>query len=271
MINKKGPPITFIIRASGESTVKILKRQLKEQISNRDTLLILDENVSFEDKLQQGYALGIRANNEFTVFIDGDILLRYSAIKKIRKTTQLLSASDLGFGLRLWDKFYDAPKFRGLHVYNTKLLERAIKFIPANGLQIRPESYVKKEFKKKGFFWRNDISQYVAGIHDFYQKPEDIYYKFLVRSKRSIDDINKLKFIFQSEPLNLDYSIALKGLEDGEKMEVVSNNKYIYNLEDINFKNGIEKFRNSAYKNDCLIIKKLFQRYKFGRKFWLSL
>ena len=173
--------------------------------------------------------------------------------------------------LRFKNKFYDAPKFRGLHVYNTKLLERAIEFIPLSGLQLRPESYVKKEFKKKGYLWRNDISQYVAGIHDFYQTPKDIYYKFLVRSKRSSNDIKNLKFIFKSKQSILDYKIALKGLEDGEKMDLVFNNKYIYNLGHFNHENVIENSRNESYKNDFLILKKLLKRYGLGRKFWMSL
>src|SRR5690554_2297509 len=120
MNDKQIQSFTFIIRASGESTVKNLKTQLSRQISRGDKLFLLDEKVPFEDKLRLGYELAIKTDKAFSVFIDGDILLRSNAVKRLRKITEKLEESDFGFGLKLWDRFYNEPKFRGLHVYNTR-------------------------------------------------------------------------------------------------------------------------------------------------------
>ncbi|MGB3342516.1 MAG: hypothetical protein WBA61_01255 [Aequorivita sp.] len=271
MINKKLQPFTFIIRASGEATVGDLKSQLKKQISRNDVLITLDDEVSFEEKLRQGYDLAIKIGNEVSVFIDGDILMRSNAVKRIRKIAQRLEESDFGFGLKLWDRFYDRPKFRGLHIYNTKLLNDALKFIPKQGEQLRPESFVKDQMKESGKRWRNDFSFYVAGLHDFYQKPQDIYYKFLVRSKRSIDDIQELKSAFKSMPTNSDYKMALKGLEDGEQMEEVLNDKYLYSSQKLMLEHSLPiKSRNSRFV-DVLIMKRLIQYYKINSLFWKSI
>lgn len=271
MSNEKTQPITFIIRASGEATVKKLKNQLDKQITTNDKLLILDDEVSFEEKLKQGYELAIKEKNKFSVFIDGDILLRSNAIKRIRKLSEMLDESDFGFGLKLWDRFYNQPKFRGLHVYNTELLNIALMHIPEIGEQLRPESFVKAKMLAQGYIWRNNISLYVAGLHDYYQKPQDIYYKFLVRSKRSVDDISVLKSIFQSEPSNLDYKIALKGLEDSKKIEEVINNKFLYESKELNIDQPVPILNKSYRLIDFFIIKKLAGYYKLNYIFWKSI
>src|SRR5690554_700217 len=271
MIDKKKQPLTFIIRASGEATVKNLKAQLKRQISCNDVIITLDDEVSFEEKLRQGYDLAIKIDSDVSVFIDGDILLRSNAVERIRKIAQRLEGSDFGFGLKLWDKFYDRPKFRGLHIYRTNLLSDALKFIPKQGERLRPESYVKDRMKESGNLWRNDLSFYVAGLHDFYQKPQDIYYKFLVRSKRSTDDIQELKSTFKSMPTNLDYKMALKGLADGEQLDEVLNDKYLYSSQELMLEHSHPIKSRSSRFVDVLLMRKLICYYKLNSLFWKSI
>lgn len=271
MTSKKAAPFTFIIRASGEATINHLKNQLSKQISVGDTLKVIDDHVSFEKKLKLGYDLAIGINNGFSVFIDGDILLRSNAVKRIRQISGQLDDIDFGFGLKLWDRFYNQPKFRGLHIYQTQLLKKAKTFIPEKGEQLRPESYVKSMMKADGHRWRNDFSFYVAGLHDYFQKPEDIYYKFLVRAKRSVHDIEELKALFQSEPSNKDYNIALMGLEDGQQLKEVLNDKYAYNFEDLDLGQATGMLNKDQKTIDYLIIKKLAKYYKFNAMFWKSI
>src|SRR5690606_29820791 len=124
-------------------------------------------------------------------------------------------------------------------------------------------SFVKSIMKKGGRLWRNNLSFYIAGLHDFYQHPSDIYYKFLIRSKRSSSDLRKLQSIFKAAPLNADFQIAQQGLDDGNTLEVVFNNKYLYT-------NGpkIEKHQSKENINsffiDILILKRLIQHYKLN-------
>lgn len=259
--------LTIIIRASGESTVSSLEKQLNNQVKAEDYLHIMDELVGFEEKLKNGFDLALSINNDFSVFIDGDILLQDNALKRIREMIPLLRDGDLGFGLRLWDQFYDSPKYRGLHVYRTSLLSKALDYIPDSGETLRPESFMKKRMWKLGHPWRNDISRYVVGIHDYYQKPSDIYYKFLIRSKRSQEDITLLKSKFRDQTNNNDFKIALRGLEDGVKLDTVVNDKRLYKLEN----NKGTAFKNKQLNIRLFLLKKLFIRYKLTNDFWKSI
>ncbi|MDN3492421.1 hypothetical protein [Winogradskyella bathintestinalis] len=262
--------ITIIVRTTGESTTEILVKQLQKQITEQDSLLIIDKEECFEDKLKNGFKLGVEENKAFTVFIDADILLRHNAIKKIKKLTNKLKDSDLGFGLRLWDRFYDRPKFRGLHVYRTNLLEKAILYVPEPNVKLRPESFTKQKMKEDGHDWRNGISFYVAGIHDFFQNSEDIYYKFLIRSKRSRNDLFELKKKFRLAR-ETDYKIALQGILDGEQMTDITNNKFLYKNTPTNLPKLNLGFNHINKSTDLIIIKKLIKHYRINRLFWKSI
>jgi len=222
--------ITIIIRASGEATVRNLWKQLKIQKDKEDVLRILDSEISFEEKIKEGYLLGLTLDNPFTLFIDGDILVRSNFIKKVKALIPLLQENELGFGLKLLDRFYGRPKFRGIHLYKTSFLKKALELIPFEGKKIRPESFIKDEMSKIGYKWNNEISDYIAGIHDFYQYPRDIYYKFVIRSKRSPDDIGILKKRFLKEKNSYDFQIALRGLIDGESKNKISNDKFNFDI-----------------------------------------
>lgn len=263
---------TFIIRASGEATVQSLKIQLNNQITKNDTLEVLDDDICFEEKLRKGFELALKINNKFSVFIDGDILLRSNAVSRIRSISEKLDESYLGFGLKLWDRFYAQPKFRGLHVYKTSMLLSALEYIPISGEQLRPESYVKKVMASQGNIWCNNLSSYVAGIHDFYQKPTDIYYKFLIRSHRSKGDIEFLISCFESKQyVDNDFKIALKGLKDGLQFEEIKNNKFMYKNNSIQLNYSKNKFPKKTFFIDILIFLKLLQYYNVGKQLWRSL
>ena len=247
--------ITIIIRASGEETLKTLYKQLKKQKGKHDALIVLDKNVNFEQKLKESFKTALCYNNDFTIFIDADILLRRNAILKIKKILKKLPENDLGFGVKLWDKFYDKPKFRGLHIYRTKLLKTAIKLIPPDGTQLRPESLVKEKMASLGNQWNNKLSNYVAGLHDYNQNANDIYYKYLIRSKRSKHEVESLKKIFLKRQMDYDFEIALKGLLDGEKTEVIINNKFL-------FKRSFNKGKSNIVRRiNFYLISKLIRRY----------
>ena len=263
---KKVKTLSVIIRASGESTLHKLISILNKQLLPDDRLEVLNEEVSFEKKLRVGFEKALEFERDYTVFVDADILVRKNALQKVRSTIDKLSERDYGFGFLLLDRFYEEPKFRGFHVYKTKILSKAINYIPKEGSELRPESYVKRQLENDGLVWRNHLTRYIAGIHDFYQNPKDIFYKFLIRSKRSPDDTKKLKnkFIKSKE---FDFIIALKGIKASENMSSVINNKYlyddIYQLPD----RKVDRELN-IISVDFIIIKFLFRKYKLGKLFW---
>lgn len=257
---KKPKPFLIIIRASGERTVDNLKQQLERTKKPIDVIVVLDSKVSFEKKMEEGFKEALGHKTNFTLFIDGDILVKSDFIKKIKKITFLLNPNDLGFGIRLWDRFYNCPKFRGAHIYRTNLLQKALNYIPDEGLQLRPETYVKKRMQEEGYLWRNNISNYIGGIHDFFQIPQDIYYKFLIRSKRSPEDISVLEELFRKKNYLNDFKIALKGLEDGKKKDKITNNKFTYRYPEI--PNNVRRYLfKTTFEIDMIIFTKKILRY----------
>jgi len=218
-------PISIIIRASGEKTLTTLVNQINKYKTEDDDLVILDDTLSFEKKLHNSYLEAIRLNNEFALIIDADILLTCNVRKLIDTSIIKLSNEDLGFGLKLFDKFYGNIKYRGIHVYRVSILHKILEFLPEEGKELRPESFIKEKAKEFGYQWKNNVSDKIVGLHDYFQDYGDIYYKFFVRAVRSNKDIENLKARFESMKFDDDYKVALKGLNDGLLYQFEGNNK----------------------------------------------
>jgi len=218
-------PISIIIRASGEKTLGALVNQINKFKTKDDDLVILDDTLSFEKKLHNSFLEAIRLNNEFALIIDADILLSCNIRKLIDTCIIKLNNDDLGFGLKLFDKFYGSIKYRGIHVYRVSMLHEILDFLPEEGKELRPESFIKEKAKEFGYHWRNNISDKIVGLHDYFQNYEDIYYKFFIRAVRSNTDVEKLKSRFESIKYDDDYKVALKGLNDGLLYQFEGNNK----------------------------------------------
>jgi len=223
------PNLGVVIRSTGEATFNTLVEQVWIQMKANDELAILSDNESFEKKLRRSLKEGLRLDRDFSVVIDADILIGKGTLKFVRSIINKLKDSDLGAGLLLLDRFYHQPKFRGFHVYNNKWLKKAIESLPEEGEFLRPEATMKERLEKFGHKWRNDLTSRVIGLHDYFQSPFDIYYKYLMRSHRSVDDISLLESKFKAEGgRSWEFRLALQGIEDGRKLSRVVNNKALY-------------------------------------------
>ena len=262
------PHLTVIVRASGEATTPYLMKQLNKQVTSDDNLSVIDNQESFEMKLKQGFEKAFKINNPFSVFIDADILVRSNVITKIRSLCFKLNDNDLGFGLRLWDRFYDQPKFRGLHIYQTKFLKLAIKHIPDVGDTIRPESFTKNSLSENNVRWNNNLTRYVAGIHDYGQYSADIFYKFLIRKERSDEkEIFKLKKTINQRVYSKDFEVAMKALNYTTDKKITNQKSKYHDVLKIFDKNSQLDMPNNI---DMYLLKKLFFRYKFSHLFFKS-
>ncbi len=258
--------LLLVVRATNEATKEILVKQLKNQMAVKDLLVVMPEKESFELKLKRGFEIALEKMKPFSVFIDADILLKSNAIKKTKQTIVNLKEDSLGFGFRLWDFFYDQPKFRGFHVYRTSYLSKAIDFIPFGLKELRPESFVKKKMQAIGHQLENNLSFYVAGVHDYYQNANDIYYKYLIRAHRSNADLVNLKIHLEKRNHLPEINIALKAIDDAENIETIQNNKELYK------NNSLPVLKCDKISNiDLLLISKLLRRYGLRRIFWQSI
>lgn len=221
--------LSVIIRSRNESTTNILYKQLQNQLLTNDTLYLLNDPVPFEEKLRQSYEVSINDGRPYSVIIDADILVCPGFISKVKKLIPLLSEQDLGFGLKILDKFYGAPKYRGIHIYNVKLLPLALKYIPVTGQELRPESYVKDKMGLHNHKWANGISNDIYGIHDYFQNFDDIFCKFAIRSHRSASDFCYLNNRFNKYG-SMEYKVASKALKYGTTIDnqLIENNRDIF-------------------------------------------
>lgn len=180
--------IAIAVRATGERTLTLLLEQLKSQMELGDEIAVFSKQEPFHEKMEQVYLWCIQQNAEISLVIDADILLRKNVLNKIRLRFRKLPKDSSGFGIMLFDRFFQRPKFRGLHVYRTKYLPLFLQFLPLVTKSIRPETELKKRVEELGFAFKNDfVKFYVAGLHDYFQWYRDIYWKMIIRSQRSQD------------------------------------------------------------------------------------
>ena len=154
--------LTIIIRSTNENTSKLLVNDLNKQINNKDSLVLIEDESNFEKKLYNSLIKAYDINNSFSVIIDADIIVRNNFIKKVKYLSSQLPNGISGFCIKIFDKFYNRPKFRGVHIYNTKLIPHFLSLFPIsdkrdiitndgkvlNAIE-RPEAYLKKNVEKK--------------------------------------------------------------------------------------------------------------------------
>ncbi|MEZ4944366.1 MAG: hypothetical protein R2804_02450 [Cyclobacteriaceae bacterium] len=185
---------------------------------------------SFEETLRLSYEKALVAGKYWSLIIDADILLARNFFSNLLpKALKAADNSCLGFSFRVWDRFYNSPKYRGIHIYKTEHLKDCIVEIPPLGEQLRPESFVKKQLEKKGASWL--LYGNTVGLHDFFQKPSDIFAKMAMRANRSADDLVSLENLFEKQKNDhVDFLVALAGLEYGRvaKKGEITNSRASY-------------------------------------------
>lgn len=218
------------IRATDERTLPLLKEQLSRQIANGDCLKVFNEAESFVHKMERVFAWCIGQGKSISLIVDADILLRPGAVPIIRRQFRQTPAHYSGFGVQVFDRFFQRPKFRGLHVYRTAHLAHYREGLPAVQSSLRPETDLKKIVAQKGFPHSNEqVKFYVAGLHDYYQWYRDIYFKMMVRSHRSPEQIDSHYF---PRDESYEYYVAEKGLAAGQKRQDISLNKLLIDMKE---------------------------------------
>jgi hypothetical protein len=102
----------------------------------------------------------------------------------------------------------------GHRMYRTKYLKTALKLIPENYTQIRPEYKTLQLMQSEGFPSKEITN--VFGIHDFEQYYCDIYRKAFVYANKHQVWLPKICTRWKNKANNdQDYKIALRGLYDG--------------------------------------------------------
>jgi hypothetical protein len=199
---------TIILRSIGERTENLCKLLILDQ-GYHENFYTTNER-PFWKSLVRSFELGIEANREFTLCIDADVLLFSNAIDEMTCTLQQSHPSTFGITGMYYDKFFNRPKLRGVHLYRTEFLRKAISFATVSGQEIRPETFTKARMEAEGYRWISSKSLF--GIHDFGQYYRDIFRKLVVRFVRSSDQISIFRDISRFSRWDQDFLVALWGI-----------------------------------------------------------
>lgn len=252
--------MAIAVRATGERTCNALLEQIKHQCATNDVVEVFDDAQPFYEKMQQVYRWCIAQDKPITLIIDADILIRRRLLHTIRQAFRKMHPTDAGFGIQLFDRFFQRPKFRGIHVYNTALLPLFMAELPRVKDSLRPETDVKKRLEALGYQWKNDLlTFYVGGLHDYHQWYRDIYFKMMVRSHRS-PDLVAINYI--PDDGSAEYAFVKRGLKDGARQQTLVLDKRRYVIDDI-----AERAPLTLSIDVDGVLKKELRRH-YGRSLW---
>ena len=100
-----------------------------------------------------------------------------------------------------------------------------MKFVDKSKIQLRPETFVKREMAKRGYPCY--YTEYKIGIHDFCQYPHDIFRKGILHAKKhgGIDDL--IKEWEKLKEMDEDFAWICKGVEVSHTIdEVIVDKKF---------------------------------------------
>lgn len=221
-----------VIRTAGERTYNVCKSIISSQVPN-DTQIYTVQEIPFEKTLRECYKIGISSNKKWMITIDSDVLLRGNIIPELIDIANSLHESFFQFEGYVFDRFFSKYKCAGIRVYRVEYLSKAINFIPENGKELRPETYIVNRMVDLGFKTKKE--KIVCGIHDFEQYYSDIYRKVYVHTRKHY------RYIFSVIVLNL---LSKHDLSDEKKVilraavdSIISNrnmsiNKNLFNKTD---------------------------------------
>ena len=269
---EKSNKISIVVRSSGENTSRTLIKILEKNKNENDSLVVLSDHEPFHEKLYKSLFTALKLSNKFSIIIDADILVRDGFLKKIKNLTKSLPVNNSGFGVKVFDYFYNRPRYRGIHVYRTSSIEDILSYFPIKKGLLRPEKYVKDKLKMENELeWNNNFSPYVGGVHDFYQYNKDIVYKMYIRALREKDDVELIKDLamegnkVEKESIFLGLKLGLEGRgSEIDKLRFYEKNKL--RIDSINNNhNKIPKYPNFE------LYKILINHYGFSKSLFKSL
>ena len=205
--------ITIVVRSVNERTSEKCVEYLNSIFGKENVFLVKNE-IPFSTAVKKTFEIGIRRNKKWTLAIDADVFLFKDKIKDfIFEAEKFVSKQKKVYCLegKLFDKFSQTYREVGCHLYYTKYLKKALKYVAGGKDTVRPETYVKEKMAQKGFGFY--VNRMPIGIHDFFQNPQNIIKKSILHSKKH-ENISSWIEIWKKEAQNdNDFVYALKGNE----------------------------------------------------------
>lgn len=201
-----------VIRSASERTVDVCRSLLLRQVPK--TSIHVVEERPFEAALRACYRIGIESEAEWMMTVDADVLVRDRAVRELLSAAALLPEPYAQIEGLVHDKLLGAYRQAGHRVYRTKHLGSALKAVPEEGVEIRPEYSTLQRMSRLGY--PSAQSDILFGIHDYEQFYRDIYRKAFIHGQKHqhwlSDVFPRWRESGKEDP---DFRVALRGFFDG--------------------------------------------------------
>lgn len=205
--------VTVVIRHTNERTLDMCLKLLVSQVPLKNLYIISE--TPFSSAVTKTFEIGIDCDNDWTLAIDADIFVTNDCVDILVSVAENLEDYFFEIQGRILDKFYGVPRGGGPHLYRTKYLKEAIKFIPEEGTSLRPESDTYDKMAEIGYHYY--FGKEVYGLHDYEQFYKDIYRKGFLHAKKHWRYLKHFeKFWNENKQNDFDFSVALFGFEQGQ-------------------------------------------------------
>lgn len=231
--------ITFIVRSCGERTTAACLSLLQQEFGEAAVHVV--EGIPFEDTLRKGYQIACEAGRRWTITVDADVLIHQGTLEHLAAEMENHEPNVIGTSARTLDRFFGGPRYVGVRIFRTALLEKLIPRIPPPGTQIRPETYTHRLLEKEGYqFLKSDT---LTGVHGYEQSLADVFRTISVVARKFPQAHPALlSFWSRNATTAVDYAVALLSLSASIHSNTVSRiDKSQFNADSLLAGLGIEE------------------------------
>jgi hypothetical protein len=203
--------VTVVIRSVGERTLELCRQLVCKQVPVENVFVI--NQYPFQKAAQRSCEIGIELGKPWTLCLDADILLRRNAVQTLRKWALAAGERALYVQGSILDKIFGGPRQAGPSLHRTSLLPIKLKYLPTEGLSLRPETDAAMKLAALGY--PHPRYHMIVAVHDFEQYYRDIYRKAFIHAFKHAEHITTLELLWQRlAAQDPDYEVCLWGLRD---------------------------------------------------------
>lgn len=204
--------ITVVVRNAGERTSGLCQSLIRKQIDPGSIEIVTERPFSVAQ--EKSMRLALEAGQEWSLFVDADVLLIQNALDVILSELTASTEAFYMMNFLVLDRGFGGPTYAGIHAYRTSMFRKALEFMDFAHQDQRPETRLCKEMARLGY--PTTLSKSIVGLHDYEQYYRDLYRKMFVRAVKFKNIAVSMKEMFSmryaTEP---EQQVMLWGLVDG--------------------------------------------------------
>lgn len=206
------PGAAIVIRVTGERTAEACARLATADADGSPVIVVAE--APFERALRVTFERAIKAGHEWTLVLDGDVLMRPGTVARLLARAGRMPPHVFQFQGLVCDKLLGAARKAGNRVYRTSQLALALTHVPPAGTEMRPETHVCRQMERNGHVSR--LVDVIVGLHDYEQFHVDIYRKAHVfaQKHREVTARRLPEWVMRSHD-DPDCLTAIRGFCDG--------------------------------------------------------